>query len=704
MTDGDEIDKIVKGLETLRGRKSSLSFIQNQTEGFQRDIESKRMSSIEKYEVKFDDKGQLASFAKISDGDNFFHIDSVVTVPSKYRKENSSSGVQVMMDVLNRFLTESFAQEIVCQPLDDHVEAFYKKLGFTEIETDLDLGPLSDDEEDLYQYEQDLMREGELSLSREKAFNLYNRYSQHFNMTPILQKEHIGVNEEIKELIALESRVGVLVGGKLEKEQVQYRDATETEKADGIMCGTCKYFNAEISTCDLVKGTIMPSDWCSVFAPIEDSSVLEKQDAPGAQQARKEGLVPQSGRWDKPKRWVRPEESDEDDPKVKEDREITSKKEFFGKLANSYDLETELDALENYKNTLPKASITQSREINNKIDQEWEGIEFIDVEFEDLNNRIEIINNLDNSTHPSAKSHITSNIMEQYEFKFGEAGELEAFAKVTETQGSEEDKYFSIDTIVTMPSKYKKQGSSAGTKLMMDLMNRFLTESDAGTVITTPLNSHVAKYYKKFGFTPFIKDGRPLLDIISLDRETAKKSYNNFAKRFKMDLVKQEQVDHDDLLDNLKELIALEEEVGVLSGTMKKKEEKIEKAEEWLDYHLKDVEKQMLAPDHRLSYESGYPPKTGYKSEADFIRELSEAGKFDPKLLTEEPSEEQDMNLKDELDTIYKQEQETVTTSGCSLCEEDCDCVIVRDSGCKCDHDCICSDLEFGKMVIRGGY
>ena len=59
--------------------------------------------------LTIDDKGQLASFAKISDGDNFFHIDSVVTVPSKYRKENSSSGVQVMMDVLNRFLTESFA-------------------------------------------------------------------------------------------------------------------------------------------------------------------------------------------------------------------------------------------------------------------------------------------------------------------------------------------------------------------------------------------------------------------------------------------------------------------------------------------------------------------------------------------------------------------------------------------------------------------
>ena len=65
--------------------------------------------------------------------------------------------------------------------------------------------------------------------------------------------------------------------GKLGKDQVQYRDATEPEKNAGIMCGTCKYFNAGMSTCDIVNGNIMPGDWCAVFAPIDDSPVLENE-------------------------------------------------------------------------------------------------------------------------------------------------------------------------------------------------------------------------------------------------------------------------------------------------------------------------------------------------------------------------------------------------------------------------------------------
>ena len=708
LTDEKEIEKVSKGIDNLRDKKRSLAFIKNQTEELARTIESNNKRKIAKYEFKFDETGRLASFAKVSDSGGTFHIDAAVTIASKYRKENSSSGVQVMMDVLHRFLTESKSETIACQPLDEHVERFYKKFGFIPFEV---YEPSSDDPEDWEAYDEDLDREGELALSKDEAFDLYNRYSKHFNMSPIVQKEHSGAMEEIRELIELESKFGILVGGKLEKEEVQYRDATKIEKDNSIMCGTCKYFNAEISTCDLVKGTIMPSDWCSIFAPIEDSSIVEKQEAPGAQDARKEGLVPQSGRWDKPERWVRPEESDEDDPKVKEDREITSKKKFFGKIAGSYDVDTELQALEDYKDTLPELFADddddveddpKKRAINKKISEEWDGIDFIETVFKELNDKVVIINSESSSTNPNVRrihreKTTSANVMEQYEFKFGEAGELEAFARVDD--GS---KVFSIDTVVTMPSKYKKQGSSAGTKLMMDLMHRFLTESKTDLIATTPLNEHVGKYYKKFGFT---ETNPGILSTLSMDRESAKVAYNKFSKRFKMDLVKQEQqeVDHDDLLDDLKELIALEEEVGVLSRTMKKKEEKIEKAEEWSDYHLKDVEKQMLAPDHRLSYETGYPPKTGYKSEADFIRELSEAGKFDPKLLTEELSEEQDMNLKEELDTIYKQEQETVTPSGCSLCEEDCDCVMVTDLSCKCDHDCICSDLEFGKMIM-GGY
>ena len=65
--------------------------------------------------------------------------------------------------------------------------------------------------------------------------------------------------------------------GKLGKDQVQYRDASEAEKNAGIMCGSCKYFNAGMSTCDLVNGLIAPGDWCSVFHPIDDSPVLENE-------------------------------------------------------------------------------------------------------------------------------------------------------------------------------------------------------------------------------------------------------------------------------------------------------------------------------------------------------------------------------------------------------------------------------------------
>ena len=85
----------------------------------------------------------------------------------------------------------------------------------------------------------------------------------------LISKEHNHL-DELNELIGTQT-------GKLGKEQVQYRDASEAEKNAGIMCGTCKYFNAGMSTCDLVNGNILPSDWCSVFYPIDDSPVLENE-------------------------------------------------------------------------------------------------------------------------------------------------------------------------------------------------------------------------------------------------------------------------------------------------------------------------------------------------------------------------------------------------------------------------------------------
>ena len=65
--------------------------------------------------------------------------------------------------------------------------------------------------------------------------------------------------------------------GKLSPDQVNYREATEIEKDAGIMCGTCRFFNAGMSTCDLVTGTFMAGDWCSLFDPMDKSPVLENE-------------------------------------------------------------------------------------------------------------------------------------------------------------------------------------------------------------------------------------------------------------------------------------------------------------------------------------------------------------------------------------------------------------------------------------------
>ena len=55
--------------------------------------------------------------------------------------------------------------------------------------------------------------------------------------------------------------------GKIDKDQCDYRDATEEESMRGENCGHCKFFNAEDKTCDTVSGDIQPGDWCKIFAP-----------------------------------------------------------------------------------------------------------------------------------------------------------------------------------------------------------------------------------------------------------------------------------------------------------------------------------------------------------------------------------------------------------------------------------------------------
>ena len=65
--------------------------------------------------------------------------------------------------------------------------------------------------------------------------------------------------------------------GQLSPDQVNYREASEMEKNAGIMCGSCRFFNAGMSTCDLVTGSIMAGDWCSLFDPMDKSPVLENE-------------------------------------------------------------------------------------------------------------------------------------------------------------------------------------------------------------------------------------------------------------------------------------------------------------------------------------------------------------------------------------------------------------------------------------------
>ena len=56
--------------------------------------------------------------------------------------------------------------------------------------------------------------------------------------------------------------------GKIDKDQCDYRDATEEEAMRGENCGHCKFFNAQDKTCDTVAGDIQPGDWCKIFQPM----------------------------------------------------------------------------------------------------------------------------------------------------------------------------------------------------------------------------------------------------------------------------------------------------------------------------------------------------------------------------------------------------------------------------------------------------
>jgi HK97 family phage prohead protease len=64
--------------------------------------------------------------------------------------------------------------------------------------------------------------------------------------------------------------------GKITQPDSGYRNATDIEMKNGIMCGACKFFNKQEQTCDIVEGMIEDHMYCKVFAPLDESPTLEE--------------------------------------------------------------------------------------------------------------------------------------------------------------------------------------------------------------------------------------------------------------------------------------------------------------------------------------------------------------------------------------------------------------------------------------------
>jgi len=64
--------------------------------------------------------------------------------------------------------------------------------------------------------------------------------------------------------------------GRVTQVDSGYRNATGVEMQNGIMCGTCKFFNKEEQTCDIVEGTIADHMYCKLFAPTNESPTIDE--------------------------------------------------------------------------------------------------------------------------------------------------------------------------------------------------------------------------------------------------------------------------------------------------------------------------------------------------------------------------------------------------------------------------------------------
>ena len=125
------------------------------------------------------------------------------------------------------------------------------------------------------------------------------------------------------------------------------------------------------------------------------------------------------------------------------------------------------------------------------------------------------------------------------------------------------------------------------------------------------------------------------------------------------------------------------------------------------------IHKQMAAPylagEQSWSHQSyaSMPKKTGFESESDYVRELSEEGVLNEEIEAGVSSEERSRKLHEGIDPLYEDEEiekedpNIVDRGGCSVCEPHCSCTF--NFGCECDHDCICGDLDLAKECNNDG-
>ena len=241
----------------------------------------------------------------------------------------------------------------------------------------------------------------------------------------------------------------------------------------------------------------------------ESISYLQKQLTPQDAQAR--GWEPQSGDWNRPVRWVRPQDDDGDR------EEQLDAREFVGRIRNSYNFDEEMKY------------ISTMRE---KVDDPDDAISL-----EYIGHRLEALDGLLNK---EKYDQFDLEDLESYEFKFDENRQLKAFAMVSDNYLDSDE--FEVQSVVTMPSIFKQPSKNKvgyGVQLMIDIMRRFITESESSIAMSQPLVDKLEKHYKRlFGFEYKEEFG----NYFVVDRHDALAHYNKYARFFGVSPINENEV------------------------------------------------------------------------------------------------------------------------------------------------------------------